>query len=231
MKQQLKAILVVVAIVIIGGALLFLARTGGVDLVLKDPFVGVENAPIHIEEFSDFQCPACRAAAPIIKELVKQYPDQVKLTYRDFPLPSHDEAKSAAVAALCAGQQGQFFEFHDRLFTGQSEWESTNTDIDPFINKLIADLGLDVAAMDTCRNSRQARSEVERDFDEGQERGVDSTPSFFVDGNKIQNPGSLFAWRQFIDDLLEEKGLSQPTEDSDETADSAGEDQEIESES
>lgn len=207
MNNQMKTILIAVGLLVVGGGLFFIASSGGVELSVTDPFKGPEDAPIVIEEFSDFQCPACRAAAPIVAELLNQYPEEVRLTYRDFPLPSHDEARPAAIAALCAAQQGKFSEFHDRLFRDQTEWASPDVSVEPLIDSLTAEYELDADAMNTCRSSRQARSEVERDFSEGQERGVDSTPTFFVDGRKIQNPGSLFAWRELIDNMLEEKGI------------------------
>lgn len=224
MKKQVLIMIAVIggAAVIVGG-LLFIARGTSYNLTVMDPHKGADDAPVVIEEFSDFQCNACAAAYTIIQEVVKQYPNQVKFVYRDFPLPSHFDARPAAVGALCAAQQGKFFEFHDRIFDEQAKWSAPDGDIDGLISDLVGEFELDRVDFELCQDSRDARNAVQKDFNEGAALGVDATPTFFVDGEKVENPGSLFSWMKLIDNKLEEKGLTPETKsvDSQSEADSA----------
>lgn len=207
-KQVLITIAVIAGAVLIVGGLLFVARGTSYALTVLDPQKGPDDAPILVEEFSDFQCNACAAAYTIIKEVAKQYPNQVKFVYRDFPLPSHFDARPAAVGALCAAQQGKFFEFHDRIFDEQAKWSAPDGDIDGLISDLVGEFELDRVDFELCQDSRDARNAVQKDVNEGTDLGVNATPTFFVGGEKIENPGSLFSWMKLIDLKLEEKGLT-----------------------
>ncbi len=192
----------IVAVVAISFVLISLAQGGEYPITVQDPFKGNENAQVVIEEFSDFQCPACAANAPIIAEVMRTYGDRVKFVYRDYPLPSHPKARPAAIAAICAAQQGKFFEYHDKLFADQPVWAAASADTEAYLATLAQTTGLDEEDWQTCRNSRDARREVEADVKEGNDRQVDATPTFFVNGEKITNPGTFFAWKTLLDSKL-----------------------------
>lgn len=211
-KKNTYAIAAIVIAVIAAAALLiFVARGKSYNLTIQDAYRGVDGAPVVIEEFSDFQCPACRAAVLTIKEAVDQYPNQVKFIYRDFPLPGHQHARLAAAAGLCAAQQDKFWEFHDQVFEQQPIWSAQDRALaDQFMTATATELGLNMEEFNTCRQSRQAQAEVDRDFAEGVDRGVNSTPTFFINGVKVDpaQTGSVFQWTQNINAELETKGLT-----------------------
>lgn len=210
-KNKYTIIAIVIAVAAAAGLLIFVARGRSYDITVQDPFRGADGAPVVIEEFSDFQCPACRNAVVIVKEAVNQYPNQVKFVYRDFPLPDHAYARLTATAGLCAAQQNKFWEFHDIVFEKQPEWSVQDRALaDQFLSATASELGLNVSDFDVCRRSRQAQSEVDRDFKEGVERGVNSTPSFFINGVKVEptQAGSVFQWTQTINQELQKKGLT-----------------------
>src|SRR5690606_14570992 len=83
------------------------------------PSRGPADAPVTIVEFSDFECPFCGRANPTIEQVEKAYPDQVRVVFRDFPLPMHPHARKAAEAGHCANEQGKFWELHDKMFANQ----------------------------------------------------------------------------------------------------------------
>lgn len=210
MKKMYTIAAVVIALVAAAVLLIFVARGKSYNITVQDPSRGGEDAPVVIEEFADLQCPACRAEVVVVREAVNQYPNQVKFIFRDFPLPDHPYARLAATSALCAAQQGKFWEFHDKVYDKQPDWASQDRNIaDQFMSATASELGLNVADFDACRHSRQAQAEVDRDFKEGVDRGVNSTPTFFVNGVKLdpQRTVSSFAWTQVINEELEKKGL------------------------
>src|SRR6185369_5738882 len=94
------------------------------------PIRGEEKAPLTICEFSDFQCPHCKAAEPILKKALEDYKGRVKLAFKNFPLSSHPDAKSAAAAAVAAGMQGKFWQMHDRLFEHQEKMSAADLEKD-----------------------------------------------------------------------------------------------------
>ena len=144
-----------------------------------DPFMGPENAPVTLIEFSDFQCPYCRRVQSVLKRLMTAYHGQLKLVFRDFPLRQiHPEAQKAAEAAQCANDQGQFWPYHDRLFA------ATELGVGD-LKRYAAEMGLDVESFNDCLDSEKYGPEVQRDIDDARAAGVDATPSFFVNGLPI----------------------------------------------
>ncbi len=212
---------VIAGVIIVTGGLMLLAGGGGYELTVLDPISGPEDAPIVIEEFSDYQCPSCRASAPIIAAAVAEFPTQVKFVYKDFPIASHSNARSAASAALCAAQQNQFKEFHDSLFESQQVWASPSVNADEHFTNIAVEHGLDIEDWNLCRNSRDARQAVQANVDEGFERGVTGTPTFYFNSEKIETPASVFAWINLIQSELEKQGIT--PENKNNTADSTTE--------
>jgi protein-disulfide isomerase len=151
--------------------------------VKVDPSVGfargAREAPVTIVEFSDFQCPYCRAVVPTLKEVAARYPDRVRWVFRDFPIENlHPEAPLAHEAARCAGDQGKFWPYHDLLF------EQTNLAPDA-LRQYATQVGLETSAFAQCLDSRRYRASVAADVATGNQLGVTGTPTFFVNGRPL----------------------------------------------
>lgn len=147
-----------------------------VEVAAEGPSRGPANAPITIVEFSDYQCPFCKRAEPIVKQVLERYPDKIRLVYRNFPLEQmHPRARPTAEAALCADEQGKFWEFHDKVFGGSGLEE---TDLVAYGEAV----GLDVPKFKACMAERRYKDKVDADAKAGREAGVSGTPAFFVNG-------------------------------------------------
>jgi protein-disulfide isomerase len=164
----------------------------------NDPALGPANAPITIIEFSDYECPFCaRWQAEVLPRLQEAYPNQVRLVYRDFPLTSiHGDALSAAEAANCAGEQGAYWKYHDKLFAAEN---GLGKDA---LLKYANDLGLDSPAFESCLNSEKYKDEVEGDLNFATELGVRSTPTFFINGLAIVGAQPFEVFQGVIDKEL-----------------------------
>lgn len=202
---------VVVAVAVAIG-LIILARGASYPLTIVDPAFGTENAPVVIEKFSDWQCPACRLSVAALEEVAQTYPNQVRIVYKDFPIPGHAHARFFAAAGLCAAQQDKFHEFYTQTFETQTQW--TGMDRSGVENLLLAwasEQGLDMVEFNACRESRTVRSEIDKDVKEAISRSVTSTPTFFIDGQKQEGGLSVFQWIQKINEILKSKGLEPET--------------------
>lgn len=147
------------------------------DLVSAHSYVnGNENAPVTLTEFSDFGCPACAAIQPYVKDLLARFPTKLKLVYRHFPLPQHKNSVQAAAAAQIAGEQGKFWTYGDILFANQEKFERAD------LIKYAEDLKMDMDAFTTALDSKKYETIVNEDAAEGQRLGINSTPTFYLNG-------------------------------------------------
>lgn len=149
----------------------------------KGQKIGSDSAKVKLIEFSDLQCPACLAAEPTLRAIRDSNP-QVQLIYRHFPLSQHSHSKQAAYLAEAAGEQGKFWQMHDILFETQNQW-STLPDATAFFNDLVKQLGLDEVKVKAALDRETLKSKIDEDIAEGQTLGVNSTPTFFVNGQKL----------------------------------------------
>ena len=158
---------------------------------------GPGDAPITIVEFSDYQCPFCRKwHDEVSQDLFAAYPGKIRLVFRNLPLTSiHPDAFSAAEAALCAGEQDAYWDFHDKLFGG--ELLGTNVYL-----QYARDLSLEVTSFEACLNSRKYQDEIQADSDFALNLGVRSTPTFFINGLAIVGAQPLDVFKQVIDQEL-----------------------------
>ncbi len=148
-----------------------------VEIAADGPSRGAEQAPVTIVEFSDFQCPFCRRAIPVIEEVLERYPNEVRLVYRHFPLESiHSRARMAAEASVCAQDQEKFWEYHDVLFENMQALE------DDDLKRYAGEVGLDVAAFEKCLTERKFSGKVQDDLSAGRKAGVTGTPAFVING-------------------------------------------------
>lgn len=149
----------------------------------SSPILGNPKAPVTVVEFSDFQCPYCAQASPLIKELQKKFPDKVKVVFKHFPLSFHAGARPAAIASMAAADQGKFWEFHDVLFSNSRELKPDN------MEQWAEKAGLDVARFkqDMAAKAEAYGKAVDADFQHGQSVSVRGTPTLFINGKKVQN--------------------------------------------
>ncbi|NOH02608.1 MAG: DsbA family protein [Chloroflexi bacterium] len=162
------------------------------------PSIGPADAPITIAEFSDFQCPFCkRFHDETFDALMAAYPGKIRFVYRHLPLTSiHPEAFPSAEASMCANEQNAFWEFHDQIFANQNRMGR-----DLYI-QIAGDLGLDMPAFEDCLNANEYKDLVQTDLDFALNLGVQSTPTFFINGLAIVGAQPLSAFQQIIDPEL-----------------------------
>ncbi|MCC6954175.1 MAG: DsbA family protein [Deltaproteobacteria bacterium] len=158
----------------------------------KSPVRGPENAKITIVAFSDFQCPFCKRGADVLDDLQKKHPNDVKIAFKNLPLPFHAEAKGAAKAALAAGNQGKFWEMHDRLFNAQDGLNEAN------YVKIAGELGLNGDRFKTDMGSAEIAKQIDEDMKLAQSLGVQGTPGFFVNGVQVRGARPVEYFEQII---------------------------------
>jgi protein-disulfide isomerase len=146
---------------------------------------GPESAPVTIVEFSDFQCPACLSAEPVVKQIVAKYPDKVRFVYRHLPLTSiHPHAQAAALASEVAADQGKFWELHDELFASQNTWSDMKSsgEFETHLEGVLTKLSIDKKDFLKRMDEPSIRDRVTADVAAATQLGVDATPTFYVNG-------------------------------------------------
>ena len=176
--------------------------TNGSKATLSNNVMGKNTKKVTLVEYGDFQCPACGQYHPIVKQLVSQYENDIQFQFRNFPLQTiHPNARASARAAEAAGKQGKYWEMHNMLYEKQSEWtESSNAKA--IFQNYAKQLNLNSTKFDTDFASDDVNSIISADYNEGVKLGVNATPSFFVQGKKIQNPQTLDEFKKVIDDAI-----------------------------
>jgi protein-disulfide isomerase len=146
--------------------------------------MGAASAPIEVTEYSDFECPFCASFATVQMPVIREQliaTGKLRWRYRDFPLPTHRYSRYAALAAQCAGEQGKFWEMHDRLFE-QHQWAQTGDNPRALFRDFAKAAGVDLDKYDACMDSQRYAGRIEASVQEGDAAGVRGTPSFYVNG-------------------------------------------------
>ena len=197
---------VLAAMLLIAGSVSFAAAQRGFIGVDDDPQLGDDSAKVTIIEFADFQCPFCRQFwRETLPRLRKEYIDtgRVRLVYRDFPQDSHPEAVPLAMAAHCAGDQGKYWEFHDRIFREQDRRGRDVVRVRvPDIKRWAVDLALDPTAFNECLDSGKYEAEVKKDLEDGLGVGIPGTPMFFINGRVLGGAHPFSAFQKVIEEEL-----------------------------
>jgi protein-disulfide isomerase len=201
--KSFVALVLVLILAGAGGLAYLTGRQHGAAATIVDPnlppavakgyTMGRPDAPVQILEFADFECPACGNYSVVTEPDVRKRiiePGLARVTYYDFPLPQHKNTLSASESAACANDQGKFWEMHDRLFQGQTDWNTEATS-DPVsvMQGYAKAIGLDVDKWRACVDSRTHEREILANKAEGERRQVNQTPTFVI-GNRMV-PGSL----------------------------------------
>jgi protein-disulfide isomerase len=161
-----------------------------------NPSRGQAKAPVTLVEFTDYQCPYCSRAQGTLKEIEAAHPKDLKVVNRQFPLPFHNRAKPSAEAALCAHEQGKYWEFRDKLFGNQQALEDTD------YRKYAKEIGLNESKFDKCLTSHKYAAQVDADIADGQKYGVTGTPAFFINGEMISGAQPKEAFEQAVQTAL-----------------------------
>lgn len=221
MKRYLPFIIVIgVALATLGsGALLYRAKRPQVKNIPESQSVpagsdtseharGNPDAPVTLVEFADFQCPPCSQFAPFTEELLREYDSRLRVVFRNFPLPAHEHAREAAMAAEAAGLQERFWEMHDTLYREQSAWSKAPNARELF-ESYAGTLGLNLDQFKKDRDSEKVRQRVDSDHALGDFLGVTMTPSLFINNRPVEpqekNPEGV---RAAINAALKEKTQS-----------------------
>lgn len=167
-----------------------------VPIAKDDPARGPADAPITIVEFSEYQCPFCARVTPTLKALEEKYAGKVRIVYKDFPLQNHLQAPKAAEAAHCAGDQGKYWELHDRLFANQQQLQV------PDLKKHAGAVGLDQAKFDQCLDGGTHTARVQEDVALGNEMGVSSTPTLYINGRLVSGAQPLQVFEAIVTEEL-----------------------------
>lgn len=170
-------------------------------LAENDTVKGPRDAKTVLIEYSDFQCPACAAYQPIVKQLAQDFEEKIAVVYRHFPLQQHKHAKLAAYAAEAAGKQGKFWEMHDMIFETQKEWSSQSDARDTFIG-YAEKLGLDRAQFISDINSDGIIDKVDSQQKSGLRARVNGTPTFFLNGKKLDTPRAYDDFKNVIKEAV-----------------------------
>ncbi len=158
-----------------------------------DPSRGPKDAKVVIVEFSDFQCPFCRQAYPVVKQILRDYEGQILFIYRDFPLTDiHPQALLAAMAGECAHEQGQFWPMHDKIFENQQSMTEAD------FKRYAVQIGLNNIEFGNCLSSGKYLSEIEGDLNDGFNAGIRSTPTFVINGVQVSGVLPLNTFEQII---------------------------------
>lgn len=165
------------------------------------PVKGNPKAKITIVEFSDFECPYCSRGNQTVQQVLKAYPNDVKISFKNLPLPFHEQAGPAAKAALAAGKQGKFWEFHDELFASQDKLKLGQS----FYEETAKKLGLNVDQWRKDMDSADVAAALKADSELASKLGVRGTPGFFLNGVRVAGAYPFDHFKSIVDRLLAEK--------------------------
>jgi len=204
MKINLRSVLTGILLVSVsGGDCFFVKRNKPAPALPSQPSVadtglrdtlkvrGPSGAPVRIVEYSDFECPSCRAVQKEVQDLFKNYPGKIQLTFRHFPLTSHKWSIYAHQAAECMNAQGKFWPFHDMVYERQNEWAVGLTPPVDALAKYARDCGADMNLFSACMTNVAVTREIYAEKEEGNKRQVTATPTFFLGEERFVGPKEM----------------------------------------
>jgi protein-disulfide isomerase len=211
MSGEVKMLLGIggVCAIIIGAAVVFSgSTTQPTSSDKKDALVRtnsnkieVKDAKVTLVEFGDYQCPACKASQPTVEQIRRDYSGKITFVFRNFPLPQHQNALISSEAAEAAGEQGKYWEMNGILYDRQDEWAELTNPIDKFLS-YAKELGLDTTKFKQEIEDKKFEQKIKGDQTDGSTAGVSSTPTFFLNGERLRGGLDYSTWKNKIDALL-----------------------------
>jgi len=200
-------------ILLFGGVFLFSRNDPSGDskkiadtiLVPKDSYKFTNaSTPLTLVEFGDYQCPACGAYHPLVQKLLEDFSGKLNFVFRHFPLSQHANAPISSYAVEASGLQGKFWEMHDKIYETQGAW-SGSADARSIFVGYAKDLGLNVEKFKIDIDSKAVKDKISRDMADGNLINIDSTPTFFLNGEKIKLAGNYEELKKMVQDALDKK--------------------------
>ena len=168
------------------------------------PARGPEHAPVTIVEFSDFQCPFCAKVVPTLKQIEEKYGERVRIVWKHLPLDIHRDAVGAALAAEAAGQQGKFWEYHDKLFANQDRLSADD------LTQYAKDLRLDLTRFESNLRGATEKQRIDADVADAKTLGIEGTPGIFINGRYLAGAQPFEVFEKVIDEELTKRSLPIP---------------------
>jgi protein-disulfide isomerase len=173
------------------------ASTEVYKVALTDaPTKGAKQPKVTIIAFSEFQCPFCSRVNPTLEQLVKDYGNDVAVSFRHNPLPFHNNAMIAAMASEAAREQGKFWQMHDKLFANQQALDRPN------LEKYAQEIGLDMGKFKAALDKEKGKERIKRDMDDAAKFGARGTPNFFINGRNFRGAQPLEAFKGVVDEEI-----------------------------
>lgn len=169
---------------------------------------GKKDSKTVLVEYLDYECEACASVSPMVNTIKEEYKDRIAFVVRYYPLPSHRYSKQSAYAVESAGKQGKYWEMNKLMFENQSEW-SGNPKSDEIFRSYAQDLGLNIEQFDSDSVSAQTKERVEHDLKSGNSLNIQGTPTFFLNGRKINTPRNLDSFRTVLDEEIKKSNTTQ----------------------
>lgn len=214
MKSRFSLILIA-CVVIFGGILIFSKKDAkspngsNSSTQLSNHVRGDGNKKVTLTEYGDFECPACSAYYPLVEQVFEKYKGDITFQFRNFPLRQiHQHAMVAHRAGEAADKQGKFWEMYALLYQNHDTWTQQPDPTSTF-RSYAQSLNLDMAKYDADFKSEAVNAQINADIAEGTKLGVNSTPTFFVDGKKIENPRDVDSFNKVIEDAIKAKTQGQ----------------------
>ncbi|MCR4336278.1 MAG: DsbA family protein [Candidatus Omnitrophica bacterium] len=208
MVQKSKQCFSLILVILVAGVVItakFWLDSRGASLTLNPAHTrakGNPHAAIKIEEYIDFQCPACAEGAKLLRIYLEQHPKDLYVQLRFFPLYNmHRHAMMSTRYAQCASVQGRFWPFHDLLIDQQQQWEKL-ADARPVFDSMAQSVGIDIAKLQKCIEEEKTEDVIVKEQAEGRKKGVKSTPTYFVDSQMIVGKDAL---KKFLDERFSQK--------------------------
>jgi thiol-disulfide isomerase/thioredoxin len=160
------------------------------------PSKGAPSARVIVIEFVDYECPHCKHAQALMRQLVEEYPSDVKVYFKHFPLSAHTNAQLAAEAAVAADKQGKFWPYNEKI------WANSDNLSPAILEKAAREVGLNVARWRADADSDAVKSRVQADRSEGIRLGINGTPTIYIDGRKYDDPLDIASVKDWVDEEL-----------------------------
>jgi protein-disulfide isomerase len=214
-KRNIAFIAVVLGTVVllVGGVFLFSksgSSEGKVDsslLIGKDSYQTSKGAPATLVEFGDYQCPACGSYHTLVKQMLVEFDGKLNFVFRNFPLSQHANANISSYAVEAAGLQGKYWEMHDMVFENQEAWSGSSDARTIFVG-YAEKLELNIKQFNIDIDSKKIKDKVSADYADGVNVGINSTPTFFLNGVKLNQVGSYEAFKKLVQDAIDKNPVS-----------------------